>query len=572
MPRGRLYQLVIPLAAFIPILPLLIHGCSCGHDFDFHIPTWLEAAHQFSQGNLHPHWAFNPAYNAGEPRFVFYPPISWTLGAILSTILGLVFKWSWTPILYTWIVLAAAGFSLHRLARDFATPTATLLAAVFYIVNPYMLFTAYERTAYAELLAAVWIPLLFHAILSERVTIPRIAIPVALLWITNAPAAVVSSYALALLTFIRLVLDNRTRTRFALTTTAGTLLGLGLASIYLVPAAYERRYIQFSLAIQTGFRIQDNLIFHHTTAGLIDPSSIADALVHDQVLHAASVIAVSLLTLTTVASRSSSPPQLYRVPHPWQQLAKGGNETAHTRNLSCIAILTLTIAFLLTPLSLPIWNHVPELGFLQFPWRIVALLAAALSLTLAIALTRIRLSAITTTALALTIAATITYPAYTLFRQGCDPGETPAERVALLQSHPGASGSEAHDEYTPITANNDALSDTNPPYWLAAAPTAQAPTNSAPGPAPLNLTLNSPIPQTLILNLRDYPAWRVTLNQRHRQPISRRRKDGLIAIPIPAGPAQIYIAYATLPDKIIGTLLTVLSLFMLSLVTLRSPT
>ena len=67
-----------------------------------------------------------------------------------------------------------------------------------------MLFTAYERTAYAELLAAAWIPLLLHAILRRQVTIPRIAIPIALLWLTNAPAAVMSCYALALLTIIRL--------------------------------------------------------------------------------------------------------------------------------------------------------------------------------------------------------------------------------------------------------------------------------------------------------------------------------------------------------------------------------
>ncbi len=67
-----------------------------------------------------------------------------------------------------------------------------------------MLFTAYERTAYAELLAAVWIPLLLHAILREEVTIPRIAIPIALLWLTNAPAAVMSCYALALLAVVRI--------------------------------------------------------------------------------------------------------------------------------------------------------------------------------------------------------------------------------------------------------------------------------------------------------------------------------------------------------------------------------
>ena len=76
MQRDRLPYLLIPLAACIAIFPLILHGCSCGHDFDFHLLNWMEAAHQFTHGNLHPHWAFTPAYDAGEPRFVFYPPLS----------------------------------------------------------------------------------------------------------------------------------------------------------------------------------------------------------------------------------------------------------------------------------------------------------------------------------------------------------------------------------------------------------------------------------------------------------------------------------------------------------------
>ncbi|MGH9596436.1 MAG: hypothetical protein ACRD3K_06525, partial [Edaphobacter sp.] len=217
MQRDRLPYLLIPVAALVAIAPLIARGCSCGHDFDFHLLSWFEAARQFTHGNLHPHWAYTPAWNAGEPRFVFYPPLSWITGAML----GLILPWHWTPIAYTWLALTASGLALYRLARDFATPTAALIAATLYMVNPYMLFTAYERTAYAELLAAAWIPLLLHAILRKQVTIPRIAIPIALLWLTNAPAAVMSCYALALLTLTRLILYRPTTNPGKSSTTLG---------------------------------------------------------------------------------------------------------------------------------------------------------------------------------------------------------------------------------------------------------------------------------------------------------------------------------------------------------------
>jgi hypothetical protein len=624
MQRDRLPYLLIPLAAFIAIVPLLINGCSCGHDFDFHILSWLEAARQFTHGNLHPHWAYTPAWNAGEPRFVFYPPLSWTIGAIL----GLIVPWTWTPILYTWLALTAAGLSLHYLARSFTTPTAATLAAILYTVNPYMLFTAYERTAYAELLAAAWIPLLLHAILRRQITIPRIAIPIALLWLTNAPAAVMSCYALALLTIIRLATDSSNRfvrvalnersvtnpgapyldsemwasrpsataladargnnapsqtpLNLALNTAAGTALGLGLAAFYILPAAYERRYVQIAMAIVPFLRIEDNFLFHHTAD--VD---------HDQVLHTASLIATLLITITAIivtisfarrnttrrlkattpgfGEDASSRPNPERAPRAEGEVERpphfvdGSHTTSNIRPLlTSITILTTAITLLLTPLTLFIWNHAPELTFLQFPWRLLAILAAILALTIAIALTHLSLKPISVTAITLVSAAALTFPAYIVFHQTCDKEDTVQARLALFHSN---QGTDPTDEYTPVTADNDSIAHTDPTYWLSLDPNAKAPTNTQPNPAPADLTVNSPAPEDLILNLRDYPAWHITLNG---TPITTRihRDDGLIALPIAAGPSTISITYAQTLDETIGDSITAFSLILL-LLTLR---
>jgi hypothetical protein len=603
MQRARLPYILISVAAFLAIVPLLTNGCSCGHDFDFHILSWMEAARQFTHGNLHPQWAYTPAWNAGEPRFIFYPPISWTIGAFL----GLIFPWTWTPILYTWLALTAAGLAMYHLAKTFTPPTAALLAAILYTVNPYMLFTAYERTAYAELFAAAWIPLLLHAILRKQVTIPRIAIPVALLWLTNAPAAVMSCYALALLTLIRLLespnkarmlhwtssvppktvisteathglivsrvvekpaslpdlqtssriinASSQTPLQLALKATAGTALGLGLAAFYILPAAYERRYVQIAMAIIPFYRIQDNFLFHHTAD--ID---------HDKVLHTASLIAVILIAATVTALITLRLKQKARVPHSSQFHRDGWDLRYSTsqRLFIPITILTIAITLLLTPLTTIIWNHVPELAFLQFPWRLVAILAAVLALTIAIALSPLNLKPISITAIGLVAAAALTYPAYTVFHQTCDKEDTVEARLTLFHSN---QGTDPTDEYTPITADNDSLAQANPPWWLSPDPNAKAPTNTQPVPAPTHLTVNAPTPEDIILNLRDYPAWRITLNG---TPVTTRghRVDGLIALPIPAGSSTIDIAYAHTPDQTIGTIITAISLALL-LLTLR---
>ena len=577
MPRYRLPFLIIPIAACIAILPLILQGCSCGHDFDFHLLNWFEAAHQFTHGNLHPTWAYTPAWNAGEPRFIFYPPISWTLGAIL----GLILPWTWTPIIYTWLALTAAGLSLYHCAKTFAPQNAALIAATFYVVNPYTLFTAYERTAYAELLAAAWIPLLLHAILRNKITIPRIAIPLALLWLTNAPAAVMASYTLALLTLIRIATTRgapssahffRLRwasresatapANIALKATIGTLLGLALAAFYIIPAAYQRRYVQINMAILPGLHPQDNFLFHHT----LD----AD---HDQVLRTASIIAVILIaltitTLTFLYKRSDlttnpdAPSSARSLRLRW---ASRDSATIPARSLlTSLTLLTLTITLLLTPLSAPLWHYLPELRFLQFPWRLLAILAPTLSLALAIALSHINLKPLSTTLLAIAIAAALTYPAYHFFHQSCDSEDTAAARLAHFNSQNPAS--EPTDEYTPITADNDALAPTNPPYWLADTPEAPSPSNTTPGPAPTHLALNPTTPKILILNLRDYPTWSIT---RNGTPILTRlsRADGLIAIPIPASPSEIVITSTHTLDQLLGYLITAIALAVLLLVT-----
>jgi len=597
---ARAHRILIPLAAFLSTLPILIKGPSCGHDFDFHVLSWLEASTQFA--HLHyPHWAYTPAYNAGEPRFIFYPPLSWALGAIL----GLILPWTLVPAAFTFLALTLSGFTAHALARRYATPHAATLAAILYLLNPYMLFTAYERTAYGELLAAGWLPLLFAAALAPRIRIVPLAIPIALLWLTNAPAAVMSCYALAILTLIRLIFDDN-RLRLAISTTTATILGLTLSAFYLLPAAYERRYIQSDMATIEGMRIVDNTLFHH-----MSPVT-GDTLAHDVVLHTASVVAILILAAIVLAAATL-----------WVPRPRGGgagigeadpSTEATLRNwfgARPLLVLTVLLAVLLTPISLPIWTHTPELRFLQFPWRLTAILSAILLIFAARAFTRLKLTSVRTAIAAAALAVALILPAWHTFNQPCDDEDTVQARVALYHSN---LGTEPTDEYTPTNADNDALGKANPPYWLIAqaAPcdkpkgpnekgffvvgqlgiqlsgplppdTGPPPANSKPGQAPDHLSLHLERDCYLVLNRRDFPGWDIKVNGQpvltshppygpvgfippprcetwlgkrivDRPPTDR--NDGLLVIELPAGHSIIDLAYHHTIDQSIGLILT----------------
>jgi hypothetical protein len=639
-PRALKPLLLIPIAVLLTIHPLLIHGPSCGQDLAFHVQSWLDAAQQLRHGTLYPHWDITAAWNAGEPRFLFYPPLSWLLGAFLT----LIFPTSICPTLFIAIALLASGLTFHKLASSVletrASPNAALVASALYVANPYMLFTAFERSAFAELLAAAWIPLLLLALLRRRPTIRSIAIPLALLWLTNVPAAVIGSYTLALLATLRLALclcfsgchserseepasrAQRARSWLNLTLTylAGAILGLTLPAIYLLPAACERRFIQTPMAIIPNLRYQDNFLFTHT----------ADA-AHNAVNHTASTLALTLLLLTAAALLTLLL-RKNRVPHvpgsPTSALARSrgvsplghGPATApqpiprkpafaflsvipEGHLLLALALLTLTIALLLFPFSAPIWQHLPDLAYLQFPWRLLTLLTPILALTIALlldTLPRARPLKLSPSAQVLTLLLplALTALAYHLYRQPCGPTDNPATLAHLFATHHGFPPT---DEYTPTLADNDPLRTGNPAYWLlplsgnqAADPNTPAPhtlptatelnpsldsndtddtpippTQTLSTPAPHHLTLNLPQPSLLVLNLRDYPNWQVTdtddnfLSIDHPPHIPR--NDGLIAIRVAAGRSTINIAWRRTLDEQLGLALSAISLIALVL-------
>jgi hypothetical protein len=516
--------LLVPALAFLVVLPPVFRGCSCGHDFDFHLVSWMEAAAQFRAGTIHLHWAFSPAWNAGEPRFVFYPPLSWVLGAVL----GLVLPWGAVPLAFTWIAVTAAGAGMYRLSRQLAQEQTSLLAATVYMANPYMIFTAYERTAYGELLAAAWIPLLLEGVMRERVTVLRIAIPVALLWLTNAPAAVMGCYALALLAAIRLVVEwrdgrrpssqasvaecRRSAIRTAADAIMGVALGIALAAFYIVPAAYERRWVQIAMATIAGMRPGDNFLFRRTGDGP-----------HDAVLHTASAIAVLILAAAVA---------VFGVAY---ARVKDG-----PKRLVQLAGLAAAIGFMLLPVSAVVWRVAPEMAFLQFPWRLLAVLAAVVCAGTAIAIEGLRLRPPVPVTAAVALAAAMALPAAAVFWQSCDEEDTVAAQRAVFTSKTGV---DATDEYTPAEADNDTLGHRDPPFWLAADSEAPAPAAGVTGPVPPHFTVEVPTDEDLVLNLRQYPAWQVRIDG---LPTEERiaRTDGLIAVPVHAGTVRVDVAYA----------------------------
>jgi 6-pyruvoyl-tetrahydropterin synthase related domain len=546
----RAAWLLIPLAALFVLLPMFHHGLSCGHDLTFHITNWVEASQDWQHGILYPRWVQAPNFTAGEPRFIFYPPLSWALGAALGEMTG----WSAAPFVFLFLVLCGAGAAMYRFARLALWPMGALAASLLYIANPYMLFSIYTRSAFAELLAAAVLPLLFFAILSPRIHIVLLAEVVAALWLSNAPAAVVGMYALLC---VAILSAWRHRSlQHLLRIAAGTALGLGVAAIYIIPAAYERSWVQIGRIKEAAYFYGNNFLFGHMGEAL-----------HDAVQHQASLIAVILLALIAITTIV-----LLAQGHRWHPLQR--------RVFFVLGIFSAIVLFLLLPISSFLWKFIPELAFVQFPWRWLLTLAPIAALLFAAVLTRNAAHTAKTgvtrwvpVALAFLLAVICVHLSYHHFEQACDPDDTPRGIISIVESGAGVEGS---DEYTPIAADTDDLEPEAPRVWLYSASEAaethpakhvdllQHPNVTNWSPEYKHFSIDAPQSSIAILQLMDYPAWRVRING---QPVSKSApaSSGQLQIAVPAGHSDVEIKFDHTADRVIGDIITIFSLLLLAL-------
>ena len=576
--------LLVLLAALAACSPRVFRGISCGHDFDFHLVSWMEVRDSWSEGVFYPHWAQTPNWAAGEPRFVFYPPLTWMLGAALSHITG----WTRVPGLLTFLCLAGTGLAVRAFAREFLPGATATLAGVLAAATPYALFTAYERSSFGELAAGVWIPLLLLFAWRQR-RVPSapsplaaapdgdgfsqwsrafdgsaapLAVVLAAVWITNAPAGVMASYLLA---FAALAAALILRCWWpVLRASLAAVLGLGLAAFYLVPAAWEQRWVAIRQAVDVGMRIGDSWLFARHAS--------PDMELHDQVLRIASAI----LIFTVVLALAGFAGCLLRRRLP--------RESRHF--WLPLALLIPGILVLQLPFSGPMWHLLPKLEFLQFPWRWLLVLSTPYAVFLAAATPlgtrRARIWA--TVGWAAVLLVLVGFASSTFF-QVCDEEDDAANQYSIFQAGTGVDGT---DEYAPVGADNALVASSLPDACLVSDPK-QVLGESDPGSdtqvAPVwypeqgscddtfnaelwqeehkRLNIDSDHEGFVILRLRRYPAWLVTVNgQTVEQPVNR--EDGLIDVPVPAGPSTIEVRWILTPDEAWGRRISVAALILLA--------
>ena len=519
-PRHELFPLpaiVIMASAFAMVVPFFFYGNASGHDFEFHLLSWMEVVHQWKEVIVWPRWAASAHWTYGEARFLFYPPASWNLGALL----GVLLPWKIASGTYVWLALTTSGCSMFLLARRWLSRSDAIFSAALYAVNPYYLVIVYWRSAFAELLAGCLLPLLLLFVVraekgGQRVIV-ALSIIVAAAWLSNAPSAVMVNYSLALMIVVAAIVQRKPA--LLVYGGAAVVLGAGLASFYVIPAAHEEKWVNIAQVLAPGLRPQDNFFF--TFSNDVD---------HNRFNTAVSLVGVAEILLLAAAIFLA---RRWRGEHrtTWWLLAAWG--TAAT--------------LLMFPITLVFWRYLPELRFVQLPWRWLLCLNVAFTLFVTMGcrrwLTRFMICA-----------AMLGVVAIAWHRVQTPWWDTAADIQEMHDFIEDGDGYEGTDEYVPAGVD---------PYELKKDAPRVATVSGDPAVIQIDrwgaqskvFSADVTRPEKLRIRLLNYPAWSVEVNGREitagTQPVT-----GEILIPVDTGSNRVRVTFVQTEDRLIGDLVS----------------
>lgn len=372
--------------SYFTIKPLFISGFFPMHD-DTQPSRVYEMTKALQDGMFPVRWSADLGYGYGYPLFNFYAPLAYYVGGVISL-------FGFNALVATKIMMGIgiviSGLSMYLLAREFWGRWGGIASALLYLYAPYHALNLYVRGDVAELWAYGITPLVFLAVYKVFIYVQGVGSTESEnsklkvqnskvqrkvknyfgIWVIvgalsyagvilahNLTAMMITPFVffeVVLLTVISIRKTKRFDTFSAMF--LALFLGVLLSAFYWLPALSEMKYT--NVMSQVGGKADYRLHFvcplqlwnspwgfGGSTAGCLDGMSFRLGKIH---------ILLSLFSVLVL-------------PFLWRK----------SRNYCYIVIIVLLLLSLILFLTLDasafIWNALPFMSFLQYPWRFLSL-------------------------------------------------------------------------------------------------------------------------------------------------------------------------------------------------------
>ena len=562
--RRIIPQISILLFSVVLSHPLMKTQMTCSDDGAFHIHKALGLELMINSGHWFPRWSAHMAHGFGYPLYNFYAPLSSYFLALIHN-LGPIYPLSLHIALS--FCIALSGIAIFCLARDLLGTWGAIAAAVLYQTSPYLAYNILFRGALAESLAISLLPLVFWTInrtvqyRSLRWCMFSALSLGALIYTHNTTALLI----IPLLAIKLIVLAIQTKSIDHIKLGVFSIfLALLLSAHFWLPALSEKELVKTDqLLVPPVFSYATN--FLSTNELFAFPGSSQTNLVNPSPAKAigafAAFVAVFGLIVLLIKSRLSK------------------SYSQHTLVFVLFGLGALIYSFLTLPISKPLWDLIPLLKFVQFPWRTLGIATMCFSILGGSTLLLFRKNNYLIGCAVICCLSYFAHLSWWYPRYCTNFEEVYLSSMLDYEYNTSTIGTSAKGEFTPKTTlsypDDQSLSNklkTDPsPFRVIGIPKT----------ASIKVLRTDPLDHLFIVDSDQafkatyqmvyFLGWKTTINNSH-QKISINNANGLIGLEVPKGKHVVRIYFGTTPIRMLSSSMSVFSLVLvLAILIISNP-
>ena len=558
--------------------PLLQNAALCLDDAALHVYRTVALDRALHDGLLYPRWFPDLAYGYGFPFFNYREPFGYylvefvhLLGASVPLALNLVLAGS----------LIASGLTMNLWISDVFDRPAGFVAAIVYMAAPYTVLDSLVRANLPEAIALALMPLILWAfrrllLRGGRKYFVLAVLSFAALLLTHNISSLIFVPVLVVYIFVlRLAHPPKDRpvTRYSLLVTLlAFLVALALTAFFWLPALAEGQSAQLYLThTARGNDFHFNFATPAEVFGPLDPSDPALLNPPLRIILGWAQIVLAVLGVVLIKRLASR------------------EQRAH---VVIAAIAAAIFIFMALPISQPVWDTLPLIRFVQFPWRFVgravlplALLAGAAtyaifhsslftrhSSRIACHVSRITLLLLFTLPVLLSVTPLL-YP-----RICAGATVLTITDVFAYEHATGNIGVDPLGAYLPVTVKERPTGSSLEEQYAANAPIQRLDRSTLPTETHITAERYSPnwseieldAPQAFRATYLtfDFPGWTVKIDSQP-VPIVPSDPNGLITFDVPAGQHTITVAFEDTPSRTLANLISLAALIVFGVMLVR---
>jgi 6-pyruvoyl-tetrahydropterin synthase-like protein len=371
-PRWRnaapiLLILAVSLALLYPVLRFGM--LPRGHDSIEHLQWYSCFSDQVWSGDIFPRWLERMNAGMGSPSFFVYAPVPYyvpTLFRPIARLVSVASPESFEMAISVVIAVALSGLFAYLWLRRITSRNAAVVGALVYLLAPYHVsIDLYARAAIPELWSFVWIPLALY--FASRALSTNSSLMTA--GLAGAYALLIATHIFTALSFTPVLIGyglhvamSTGRPSQIVRLGLAMVLGIALSAFYLFPALAHEKNIPASRLIELRLtsRFENHFLF-------ADPEWMRHT-GRDDFLWKVSWTSISTVLLAIAASAGI--------------VLRSGRHKSRVTFVALWLLVALASLAMMLPISAKLWQSIPALAALQFPWRFnITLTLAAAALT-----------------------------------------------------------------------------------------------------------------------------------------------------------------------------------------------